>query len=172
MVALTQTARFPDHPEVTALWGKSTRFPDHPEVTALWGKSTRFPDHPEVTALWGKITWVGVDVIFGVNGRVWVGAHVEAPAADTGTPHSAEDEAEKITRPPVKVDAEVREKVCRVANAIQVLAKLFFPIHAPAVLQTYQDSLAADVQAKDMLGDYFQTYVLEKEVERRVLASS
>jgi hypothetical protein len=78
---------------------------------------------------------LGVDVIFGCNGLVWVGVHVEPPKeADVATA-AADPEAAVQLKPEVgTVPVDVRTHVALVANVVRVLSRLFLPIHLPAVL--------------------------------------
>ena len=76
-----------------------------------------------------------MDVIFGCNGLVWVGAHVEPPKEADVAAAAADPEAAAEAKPEVgTVPADVRTHVARVANVVRVLSRLFLPIHLPAVL--------------------------------------
>jgi len=66
------------------------------------------------------------------------------------------------------VGPEAREQICRVANAVRVLAALFLAIHPPAILDVHTCSVQWGVEPKDMLGTGFLVRTLERESERRV----
>ncbi|KAL6058318.1 Exosome complex component rrp4 [Balamuthia mandrillaris] len=70
----------------------------------------------------------GVDVILGNNGYIWI-SQPEAPST----------ESERV----------IREKICRVRNAIVALSKQFLSIHPTTVMDVYEASLR--MHPKDML---------------------
>ena len=104
---------------------------------------------------------LGVEVLLGCNGFVWVGAR----SAATG---EGGDGDESETKGKGVVSRERRERVCRVANAVRVLSALFLAIHPPAIEDVARCSVEWGTAPKDMLGDAFLRRTLERETERRV----
>lgn len=105
-----------------------------------------------------------VEVLLGCNGFVWVGtASTATSAADAAEAAEAEASRRQQT-----VGPEAREQICRVANAVRVLAVLFLAIHPPAILDVYSCSAEWGVSPKDMLGTGFLVRTLERESERRI----
>eukprot|EP00898_Chlorokybus_atmophyticus_P006843 jgi/Chlat1/715/Chrsp104S01205 len=100
-----------------------------------------------------------VDAIFGVNGFIWICEHRD-PAAQPSDDNNINAE-EGIPLP-------VRQRICRVANAVRVLSSLFFSIQPASVIRTYEASLKSGVASKDMLGSDFLARVMEGEAERRL----
>ncbi|KAJ1622262.1 putative exosome component 2 [Pavlovales sp. CCMP2436] len=89
----------------------------------------------------------GVAVIFGMNGYVWVGPATEPAAADP----KAMDVDGATESAPVDVPLHVRERVCRVRNALVLLDSLYLPVAATTVQSLYELSVEANVSAWEML---------------------
>jgi exosome complex component RRP4 len=100
---------------------------------------------------------IGVEVILGLNGFVWV---QEAPVEkerpdykdDAAAAAAAAAEAEEgalTTYVPVTVAG--RERVCRVRNSILALARMLMPIYHATIADVYLASVAFGLPAKDML---------------------
>ena len=66
-------------------------------------------------------------MLLGCNGFVWVGT----PSTATSTADAAEAAEAEASRSQQVVGPEAREQICRVANAVRVLAALFLAIHPP-----------------------------------------
>ena len=110
---------------------------------------------------------LGVEVLLGCNGFVWVGAR--SAATGEGGEKDDDDGSERIRKKArVVVSRERRERVCRVANAVRVLSALFLAIHPPAIEDVARCSVEWGTAPKDMLGDAFLRRTLERETERRV----
>jgi hypothetical protein len=80
---------------------------------------------------------LGVDIIFGVNGAVWIAPWAPKPVA-ADLPPAAQQEASDAataatTPPPPPATPEQRQAVARAANAVRALAALQLPIHAESV---------------------------------------
>ncbi|KAK9834028.1 hypothetical protein WJX81_004480 [Elliptochloris bilobata] len=74
---------------------------------------------------------MGVDVILGCNGMVWVAPNAPPPALGAdGEPEQAPP------RPPAT--REQRAAVCRMAGALRALAALYFPIFQATLVDAYQ----------------------------------
>jgi len=89
---------------------------------------------------------VGVDIILGCNGRVWL----------TATPKKEESErvlkfkqAHK-TYKPAPQKAEIRLKIARVRNSIVVLGREFMPIKEESIMAVYHESMNRGLEAKDI----------------------
>jgi exosome complex component RRP4 len=93
----------------------------------------------------------GVAVIFGMNGFVWVG-----PAAERETESGLPDEAPLGAAEPGASDGsdvpvEVRERICRVRNALVILDSLFLPVSATTVQALFELSEEAELSVWGML---------------------
>lgn len=110
----------------------------------------------------------GVDLILGCNGYVWVQERVaKAAEEEAEVDPMTDDDAWGKESSKLPVDKPTRENVCRVANAIRVLASLFLTILPSAIVSVADLSVAMGVPLKDMLSVQFQTRVLEREIESR-----
>jgi len=98
---------------------------------------------------------IGVEVILGLNGFVWV---QEAPLekeqtsddAAAAAAAAAESEEGALTTY-VPVTPAGRERVCRVRNSILALARMVMPIYHATIADVYLASVAFGLPAKDML---------------------
>jgi len=106
---------------------------------------------------------LGVDVLFGCNGLVWLGVH----PADQATSQDPNAELDVGHIPDVEVDAVTRERICRLSAGVRVLAALFLPMDVTVLRALYDTSLQLGVEPRDMRALEFQTRVLEMEAERR-----
>lgn len=93
----------------------------------------------------------GVDVIFGMNGFVWVGAAHGEGGASAGATAPTNEESDATAAAAADVPPDLRERLCRVANALRVLDSLFLPITAATVLAVYSASVDLQVTAREML---------------------
>ena len=128
---------------------------------AAFGDETRAAAEANGNASVSSDDALGVEVLLGCNGFVWVGAR----SAATG---EGGDGDESETKGKGVVSRERRERVCRVANAVRVLSALFLAIHPPAIEDVARCSVEWGTAPKDMLGDAFLRRTLERETERRV----
>ncbi|KAB1203129.1 Exosome complex component rrp4 [Morella rubra] len=121
----------------------------------------------------------GVDLIFGCNGFIWVGEHVEARddmVEDQGNKPDWQNvksninymslEEQERTYTPI----ETRQNICRIANGIRVLSILGFNITIEVVLETVNLSSSLNLDIHEMLGSEFCVLVAEGEAERRSLS--
>ena len=97
---------------------------------------------------------LGVDLILGCNGFIWVSA------ASPGNKEGAKSQSSAV-------DGEVRERICRFANSVRVLGVLGLLISPISIMQTYEASLLWEVPVKDMLSSDFHVKLAEKEAEQR-----
>lgn len=89
---------------------------------------------------------VGVDIILGCNGRVWL----------TATPKS--EEKERVlkfkqahrTYKSAPQNAEIRLKIARVRNSIVVLGREFMPIKEESIMAVYHESINRGLEAKEI----------------------
>lgn len=114
---------------------------------------------------------LGVQLIMGCNGLVWVapllggGAGSGAQDADAGEEDAEQTAAQAAAAPAVsKTQLEV---VCRLANSIRTLARLYMPVYPAAVLATYEVALDGGVELRDMLEPDFLAAVVQQEAQRR-----
>ncbi|GBG80774.1 hypothetical protein CBR_g31328 [Chara braunii] len=124
----------------------------------------------------------GVDVILGCNGYVWVSAPAGRPVleglagvmkqtAQTGVVEPLEQgggaDGQAAVRKRENVLLQVRECICRVANAILVLGFLGLPIHPHSITDTFLISRTWGIEIKDMLSPDFILRLAEREADRR-----
>lgn len=120
----------------------------------------------------------GIDVILGCNGFIWVGEHVEA------TDDMVEEQVSKSEQQTMNSDGiltdmeeqeqvstplEIRQYVCRAANAVRVLSTLGFIVTIEVIVEIVNLSSSMNLDIHEMLGSEFCVLVTEKEVERRTL---
>ncbi|OMO55901.1 hypothetical protein CCACVL1_26912 [Corchorus capsularis] len=114
----------------------------------------------------------GVDLILGRNGFIWVGEHVEVrDSMMIDQANSAEQSAVPEEKSPAYTSLEMRQHICRIANAIRVLSTLGFIMDADLIMQTVELSSSLNINIHDMLGSEFHVLVAEREAERRSLMS-
>lgn len=103
-----------------------------------------------------------VGIILGCNGYVWIGSKdlVDAGGRD-------EEEGAEAPGPSGQVDLQLRERMCRVANAVRALAALGLPVHPPAIVDVCNLSGQLRVEIKDMMGPEFLAQVAYREADRR-----
>lgn len=122
----------------------------------------------------------GIDLIIGCNGFIWVGEHIE-PKDDTiedrvtkfekqqnsksQSSMSLEEQEQTYTSP------EIRQNICRTANAVRVLSTLGFNVTVDVIMETVKLSSSMNVDIHEMLGAEFCVLVAEREAERRSLLS-
>ncbi|KAK9824034.1 hypothetical protein WJX72_007172 [[Myrmecia] bisecta] len=105
---------------------------------------------------------LGVDVILGCNGLVWVTPHVAgAPAA------AADQTSEPDTDVEPSVSAKQRAAVCRTANALRALGALGISITPATIEDTCKASIDAGVQLHAMLEGPFLEVIISQETQRR-----
>lgn len=108
---------------------------------------------------------IGVDVILGMNGFVWVALPLDKGTASTLVPAyntSADDDGDDDG-----VSREDREKIARVSQAIRALGKLYFMVHKTAIITAYELSVIQGVEIKDMVGGGFLKMLAEEEARGR-----
>jgi len=100
---------------------------------------------------------IGVEVILGLNGFVWVQeapVEKEKPEGDEAAAAAAAAAADGDDGAPttyVPVTLSGRERVCRVRNAVLALARMMMPIYHATIADVYLASVAFGMPAKDML---------------------
>lgn len=115
-----------------------------------------------------------IDLILGCNGFIWVGEHVEV------TDEMVEEQVIKLEQHAMKSEEleeqeqvstplEIRQYICRTANAIRVLSTLGFIITVEVIVEIVDLSISMNLDIHEMLGSEFCVLVAEKEVERRTL---
>ena len=92
----------------------------------------------------------GVDAIFGMNGFIWLSPPTEAEQEDGAM--DLEGEEETMTW---------RERVCRVRNAIQLLAEAFAQIAPAAIMAIYEESLTMSLHPKHLLDPAHSEHLLK-----------
>ncbi|KAL9659664.1 hypothetical protein QQ045_024472 [Rhodiola kirilowii] len=120
----------------------------------------------------------GIDLILGCNGFIWVGEHVntkdpteqdqankseqEEVTAKFGRNSKSLEEQERTYTPP-----EIRQNICRMANAVRVLSTLGFSITLELLIEIVNLSTSLKIDIHQMLGPEFCVLVAEGEAERR-----
>ncbi|WMV47509.1 hypothetical protein MTR67_040894 [Solanum verrucosum] len=116
----------------------------------------------------------GVDLIFGCNGLIWVGEHVDVKDAmvedqvnksDPQNTHSSS--LPGSSEEPTDTPLERRQYICRIANAITVFSALGFMVNLDSVMETVTLSLSLNLGVHEMLEAEFHVRVAEQEAERR-----
>ncbi|KAK9844602.1 hypothetical protein WJX74_004455 [Apatococcus lobatus] len=110
---------------------------------------------------------LGVDMIVGCNGGVWVGPHDAHKSADTQDGGHGREEAVLVMPTMPSFTPQQRGKAARVANAVRVLAILYLPVHSASIQDTCQAAMQLDLGAADMLKLPFIQHLAEQEVQRR-----
>ncbi|CAE5960458.1 unnamed protein product [Arabidopsis arenosa] len=100
---------------------------------------------------------LGIDLIIGRNGFIWVGEHIQAE-----NPMIVDDEMIKHT------SLETRKSILRIGNAIRVLSNLGFTVTLEVIMETVNLSNMENIDVYDMLGSEFHVLVAENEIERRI----
>uniref|UniRef100_A0A1J3EC81 Exosome complex component rrp4 n=1 Tax=Noccaea caerulescens TaxID=107243 RepID=A0A1J3EC81_NOCCA len=114
---------------------------------------------------------LGLDLIIGCNGFIWVGEHVEVrdpviiadQKDDEMVTSSAKDTGKEESHTPL----ETRQSICRIGNAIRVLSNLGFTVTLEVIMETVNMSSSKNIEIHDMLGSEFHVLVAENEAERR-----
>lgn len=122
---------------------------------------------------------VGVDLILGVNGFIWIGEHVEVRDNMIEDQKPCQSEQQNIDfniysdsleeKESTYTPIETRQYICRSANAVRVLASLGFSITPEVIIEIVNLSTALNLDIHDMLGAEFCVLIAEKEAERRSL---
>ncbi|KAG9144146.1 hypothetical protein Leryth_013787 [Lithospermum erythrorhizon] len=66
---------------------------------------------------------------------------------------------------------EIRQHICRVANAVRVLSTLGFMVTVEVIMDTVEMSTSKNLDIHEMLGAEFYVLVAESEAERRSSSS-
>ncbi|XP_057964121.1 exosome complex component RRP4 homolog [Malania oleifera] len=121
----------------------------------------------------------GIDLILGCNGFIWIGEHVEAKD------DMLEDETNKSEQLSTNANRsgmcleeqeqnyksytplEIRQNICRTANAVRVLSTLGFNVTMEVIVETVNLSISMNVDIHEMLGAEFCVVVVEREAERQ-----
>ncbi|KAB2058400.1 hypothetical protein E1A91_A11G240500v1 [Gossypium mustelinum] len=114
----------------------------------------------------------GIDLILGRNGYIWIGEHVEARDSmviDQAKSIEQSTVVEGINR--AYTPLEMRQNICRIANAIRVLTILGFNVDLNLIMETVELSSSLKIDIHDMLGSEFHVLVAEMEAERRSLTT-
>ncbi|KAK6780711.1 hypothetical protein RDI58_022895 [Solanum bulbocastanum] len=116
----------------------------------------------------------GVDLIFGCNGLIWIGEHVDVKdvmvedqvnKSDPQNTHSSS--LPGSSEEPTDTPLERRQYICRISNAITVFSALGFMVNLDSVMETVTLSLSLNLGVHEMLEAEFHVLVAEQEAERR-----
>lgn len=111
---------------------------------------------------------IGVDIIFGVNGWVWVAPYREKPAVVPGGLLPSEDAAAAdAAPPPPPVTDTDRRAISRAANAVRALAALQLPIHLEAVAGIVELADSEGVRTSHMMRTTFLKLAAAQEASNR-----
>lgn len=112
---------------------------------------------------------LGIDLIIGCNGFIWVGEHVEV--RDPVMIDDQKDDEMMISSSSTKEQShtplETRQNICRIGNAVRVLSNLGFTVTVEVITETVNLSNSKNVGIYDMIGSEFHVLVAENEAERR-----
>ncbi|KAJ4968355.1 hypothetical protein NE237_015056 [Protea cynaroides] len=117
-----------------------------------------------------------VDLILGCNGFIWVGEHVERDNMVEDQETKSEQQNSKLNRRTTSLEEqesnynlqEIRQNICRIANAIRVLSSLGFSLNVEVLMETVERSIFQNLDIHEMLGAEFFVQIAEREVERRI----
>ncbi|KAG7594187.1 K Homology domain type 1 superfamily [Arabidopsis thaliana x Arabidopsis arenosa] len=99
------------------------------------------------------IETLGIDLILGRNGFIWVGEHAQAH-----DPMVVDDE---------NISSKTRQNILRIGNAIRVLSNLGFTVTLEVIMETFNLSIMENIDIHDMVGSEFHVLVTENQAERR-----
>ncbi|XVF15012.1 hypothetical protein REPUB_Repub09cG0112700 [Reevesia pubescens] len=112
----------------------------------------------------------GIDLILGRNGFIWIGEHVEArDSMVVDQTNSSEQSTVLEEKNQAYTPLEMRQNICRIANAVRVLSTLGFNVDADLIMETVELSSSLNIDIHDMLGSEFHVLAAEREAERRSL---
>lgn len=108
---------------------------------------------------------VGVDIILGCNGLVWVTPHAEqAQQAAVGSSGNGEGQQGERLEP----TAVQREAVARVSQGVLALARLGLALQGASIARVVQQSLDQRVEPKFMLeADFLSAIAAQEELQRQ-----
>lgn len=95
---------------------------------------------------------LGIDLILGRNGFIWVGEHAQA-----NDPMVVDD---KI------ISLKTQQSIVRIGNAIRVLSNLGFTVTLELIMEAVNLSNMKNIDIHDMLESEFHVLITEKEAER------
>ncbi|KFK42695.1 hypothetical protein AALP_AA1G027700 [Arabis alpina] len=114
---------------------------------------------------------LGIDLILGCNGFIWVGEHVEVRdpliIADQKDDEMISSPTKNTVKDQTHIPLETRQTICRLGNAIRVLSNLGFTMTLEVIMETFNLSNSNNIDIYDMLGSEFHVVVTENEAERR-----
>eukprot|EP00200_Dunaliella_tertiolecta_P011663 CAMPEP_0202388924 /NCGR_PEP_ID=MMETSP1127-20130417/80199_1 /ASSEMBLY_ACC=CAM_ASM_000462 /TAXON_ID=3047 /ORGANISM="Dunaliella tertiolecta, Strain CCMP1320" /LENGTH=310 /DNA_ID=CAMNT_0048990517 /DNA_START=228 /DNA_END=1160 /DNA_ORIENTATION=- len=114
---------------------------------------------------------IGVDLILGCNGLLWVQPHASPPPQSSiqggtdGDADSKKPTENAPTKPPCS--RHQLEVVARVGNAIRALAHSYLAIYPTTIMETYELALGSGTPLKEMLESAFLMQVVRNEAIRR-----
>ncbi|KAL3701027.1 hypothetical protein R1sor_019049 [Riccia sorocarpa] len=119
----------------------------------------------------------GVQLILGCNGYVWISAippsSSEIVAIQPATNQRAAESESRETgagtpeAQNVEITRDLRERICRIANAVRVLGACGFMIHPDSIVDTYEASLTSGIEPKQMISGEFHVRTVEREADQR-----
>lgn len=121
----------------------------------------------------------GMDMILGCNGFIWVGEHVEVKddmiEDQTNMSEQQNNKLKSLASHQNQehnyTPLEIRQNICRAANAVRVMSTLGFMVSVDVVLDTVEMSISKNLNTHEMLGAEFYVLVAEREAERRSSSS-
>lgn len=112
---------------------------------------------------------LGIELIIGCNGLVWVAPlrpDRAATAAATDIGADADDTVTETAPPPPPSRGQL-EVVCRMANAMRVLTRLYMHVYPASIMAVYEAAMDRAVELRDMLEPDFLEAVVRQEAQRR-----
>ncbi|KAL1216523.1 Exosome complex component RRP4-like protein [Cardamine amara subsp. amara] len=114
---------------------------------------------------------LGIDLIIGYNGFIWVGEHVEVRDPmmidDQKDDEMISPSTKNTGKEQIHTPLETRQNICRIGNAIRVLSNLGFTMTLEVITETVNLSNSKNIDIHDMLGSEFHVVVAENETKRR-----
>eukprot|EP01102_Stenamoeba_stenopodia_P002024 TRINITY_DN11812_c0_g1_i1.p1 TRINITY_DN11812_c0_g1~~TRINITY_DN11812_c0_g1_i1.p1 ORF type:complete len:304 (-),score=54.71 TRINITY_DN11812_c0_g1_i1:49-960(-) len=97
-----------------------------------------------------SLTGIGIDVILGNNGYIWIAETPENPD-DAESQNILGNQLLSTSCSLKEISPETRERICRVRNSLVALASQFIAIYPATIIDTYESSIQMSLQAKEML---------------------
>lgn len=116
-------------------------------------------------------------MILGCNGIIWVGEHMVAKGTITEDQTDKAEQLDSRSSSSISMSLEeqertytsleTRQNICRIANAIRVLANIGFSVTVEVIKETVNLSSSLNLDIHEMLGSEFYVLVAEGEATRR-----
>jgi exosome complex component RRP4 len=114
-----------------------------------------------------KLETVGVDIILGCNGLVWVTHHVIEEQQQQGQEEQQRNDGENLKKKRPAPTAEQRHAVARVAQSVVALGQLGLVLQGNAISRVVELSLERNIEPKLILEREFLSEIAAEEERLR-----